>query len=223
VASPDGERLDHLALLKERTETSAASDELRKAQAVLDSLYARVRRSEERLRDAEKTLASSQAKMASEANLSEYLKQIVIRQQERIANHNRELAEHRVELESARKQADFSKERASQAEERYLNRLERRSAELKALWSIHFPKFDFHQQPFRWTAEQDFGGRLEVERSLRELADAPDPAKLSRSKIRTTGEHHSRFTIPDRVECRLFYKVKDGRVEIRRLCKKKDC
>ena len=32
----------------------------------------------------------------------------------------------------------------------------------------------------------------------------------------------SRFTIPDRVECRLFYTVKAGRIDIRRLCKKKD-
>jgi hypothetical protein len=58
---------------------------------------------------------------------------------------------------------------------------------------------------------------------LAPVAEGPDPVKLSRSRMHATGEHHSRFTIPDRVECRLFYAVKDGRIDVRRMCKKKDC
>jgi hypothetical protein len=46
---------------------------------------------------------------------------------------------------------------------------------------------------------------------------------LSRSRMHATHEHHSRFTIPNGVECRLFYAVKGGRIQIKRMCLKKDC
>jgi hypothetical protein len=58
-------------------------------------------------------------------------------------------------------------------------------------------------------------------RALKALADAPDPVRLSRSRMHT-GEHHSGFTIPDGVECRLFYSVAGGRIEISRMCQHKD-
>lgn len=82
---------------------------------------------------------------------------------------------------------------------------------------------EFSQQALRWSAEQDFRGRIEIERALKEMHEAADPVKLSRSRMHATGEHHSRFTLADGVECRLFYVVRNGNVEIRRMCKKKDC
>lgn len=94
---------------------------------------------------------------------------------------------------------------------------------LKALWAVHFPKIDFQPQPLRWYSEQQFNARVEIERALRILADAHDPVRLSRSRMHDTGEHHSRFTIPDGIECRLFYRVKDGRIEVSRMCQRKDC
>jgi hypothetical protein len=94
---------------------------------------------------------------------------------------------------------------------------------LKASWAVHFPKIDFQQQPLHWCVEQDFRARLEIERALKTLADAPDPVRLSRSRMRNTGEHHSEFTIPHGVECRLFYSVKGRRIEISRMCQRKDC
>jgi hypothetical protein len=69
-----------------------------------------------------------------------------------------------------------------EAEARYVSRLERRSKELRELWEIHYPRIDFSQQPVRWSAEQDFKGRIEIERALKELAEADDPVTLSRSK-----------------------------------------
>jgi hypothetical protein len=110
-----------------------------------------------------------------------------------------------------------------EAEARYVSRLERRSKELRELWEIHYPRIDFSQQPVRWSAEQDFKGRIEIERALKELAEADDPVTLSRSRMHATHEHHSRFTIPNGVECRLFYMVKGGRIQIKRICLKKDC
>jgi hypothetical protein len=92
-----------------------------------------------------------------------------------------------------------------------------------SIWSIHYPRIDFSQQSLRWSAEQDFGGRVEIERAMRELSEADDPVTLSRSRMHATREHHSRFTIPTGVECRVFYVVHNGRIEIRRMCMKKDC
>ncbi len=220
---PSSEELDFSALQLERQTQICTSTELSQAQKSADQALHRVQSLEERLRRAEASLASALASQHNEQQLNSALQSLINKQQSAIRELN-------VELENARKSDDQLKAHLekrkrdfTEAEMRFVSRRERRAKELQSLWAIHFPKIDFHQQPLRWCAEQDFSGRLEVERALKELADAPDPVKLSRSRMHDSHEHHSRFTIPKGVECRLFYTVSNGRISIRRMCKKKDC
>ena len=133
------------------------------------------------------------------------------------------------ELEIAQRDAGASREKVIEAqceaeriEALHVSRRERRSNELKELWAIHFPNIDFRQQPLRWAAEQDFVSRLEIERALKELSQADDPVTLSRSRMHVSKDHHSGFTIPNGVACRLYFAVHSGRIEVRNMCKKKD-
>jgi len=183
---------------------------------------ARTRKIEERLRRAQESLATATAQRSEDVTLQESLKAMVENQLRVRAQLAKDLDVARSNAVSATERLNRKEQESAAAEARYISRLERRTSELKSLWAIHFAKVDFRQQPLRWTAEQDFVGRLEIERAIKELVDAPDPVKLSRSRMHTTHEHHSRFTIPKGVECRLFFVVSQGRIDVRRICKKKD-
>ena len=159
---------------------------------------------EKRLRRAQESLATITAKRSEDAAFQESLKAMVEHQCKLQAKLTEELAEARADAAVSKERLNQKEQERAEAEARYVSRLERRVTELTALWGIRFATVDFRQQPSRWAAEQDFGGRLEIERALKELVDAPDPVKLSRSRMHVTHEHHSRFTIPKGVECRMF-------------------
>ena len=167
-------------------------------------------------------MASALTNQHDGQQLNTALQSLIAKQQEMIRALKCDLENTRKTDDRLKTELEKRNKDASEAEMRFVSRLERRTKELHSLWAIHFPKIDFNSQPLKWCAEQDFNGRLEIERALKELADAPDPVKLSRSRMHDTHEHHSRFTIPKGVECRLFYTAGEGRINIRRMCKKKD-
>jgi hypothetical protein len=80
-------------------------------------------------------------------------------------------------------------------------------------WSIHFPRISFDRQPVRWVVHKRHKERLSLERKLIELNQSEDPAALSLGKMRASGEHHLRFKL-EHVECRMYYKVSDQRIQI---------
>ena len=220
---PKVEEEDFIALTKEHQEQASA-------RAVLQTALAEAKSAEERRRVIETALERTQEKLREvqarhSVDASTQAAQDLLIQQQR-----RRLEELQENLERAQQEKQLSdrylgklEQEASMYQGRYIGRVGRREKEIQSLWAIHYPRVDFRPQPLRWTAEQDFHARLEIERALRELADADDPVALSRSKMHATHEHHSRFTIPKGVECRMFYVVNSGRIEIRKLCKKKDC
>jgi hypothetical protein len=220
---PDNERQDYEALKRERSQKEVASRNLEIAQRSLDESDKRIRTLEQRLQRTEELLATSSSRQNTGSQLNNSLESQIRGQQESIVGLKKELELASRATNEFNVQLAKEKKNAADSEARFVNRLERRTKQLKALWGVHYPKIDFHQQPLYWSAEQDFAGWLEIERALKELADAPDPVKLSRSRMHTTHEHHSRFTIPNGVECRMFYTVKNGRIELHRICKKKDC
>jgi hypothetical protein len=223
ASMPDTERQDFEALERERNQKILASRTLETAQRSADGADKRMRTLGERLRRAEELLESSSSRRNTESQLNTSLESLIRGQQESILQLKEDLKRAARATEEFKAQLAKERQNAAESESRFVNRLERRTKQLKALWGVHYPKVDFHQQPLRWSAEQDFAGWLEIERALKELADAPDPVKLSRSRIHATHEHHSRFTIPNGVECRMFYSVKSGRIDLLRMCKKKDC
>lgn len=222
VETPAAEKDDFQNLEEERGRNLQAVSEFNAAKRDSAKAEEHVRSLERRLRRAEELLASVTAKSNSDSALQEALKAQIQIQHREISRLSAELKSAEADAASA-KECLNRKERAhAEADGRFVSRLERRSREIEALWGVHFPKFSFHPQPLRWAAGLDFPARIEIERALKELADAPDPAKLNRSKMHT-GDLHSRFVIPKGVECRMFYRTKGGRVEVSRMCKKKDC
>lgn len=214
---------DLLKLKKDREARQVAAKALETAQRDSIESQSRIKKLEERLRQAEQSLASTLSKQSAGTLLQSAMESVIQSQQATINRLKNEVLAANQEAAAKQQKLEQKEKDDADADSRFVSRRERRARELKELWSIHFPRLDFHQQPLRWAAEQEFRGRLEIERALKEMVEADDPVALSRSKMRTTGEHHSRFTIPKNVECRLFYSAKDGRITIRRLCKKKDC
>jgi hypothetical protein len=223
VATPQAEDDDFNSLEQESGKKAVALKLQESARKESEAAEARSRKIEERLLRAQESLAAAAAQRSENATLQESLKAMVENQLRLQAQLAKELGETRSNAATATERLNRKEQESTIAEAHYVSRLERRTSELKSLWGIHFAKVDFRQQPLRWAAEQDFVGRLEIERAIKELVDAPDPVKLSRSRMHDTHEHHSRFTIPKGVECRLFFVVSQGRIEVRRMCKKKDC
>jgi hypothetical protein len=174
------------------------------------------------LKRAEDRLAEITSRSYTDQALQASLKQQFQDERKRRETLVTDLAKAKLEAEGIRERLADAKREQERLEALHVSRRERRSKELKQLWAIHFPKVDFQPQPLRWAAEQDWESRLEIERALAELARADDPVTLSRSKIHTTHEHHSGFMIAGGVPCRLFYKVVEGRIDVRKMCKKKD-
>lgn len=220
--TPTDEAEDFQALEQELATKALAAASLSGAQRSVDSSDDHIRTLKERERRHEGQIASLISKAAADSSLQESLKLLLKAEVQARASVSDDLQRALLENAALKDKLKNKETESALAESAYVKRLERRTNELKALWRVHFPRFDFRQQPLRWATEQDFAGRIEIERALKELADAPDPVKLSRSKMHATQEHHSRFTIPKGVECRLFFVVEKGRVDVRRLCKKKD-
>jgi hypothetical protein len=174
------------------------------------------------LKRVEEKLAEMTSRSYSDQVLQASLEQHFQSERKRREQLVTDLAKAKLEAEVIHERLAKAKREKEQLEELHVNRRERRGKELKQLWAIHFPKIDFQPQPLRWAAEQNWESRLEIERALTELARADDPVTLSRSKIRTTNDHHSGFKIAGGIACRLFYKVADGRIDVRKMCKKKD-
>lgn len=223
ATAPATERQDFDALEQERTQKTLACHTVETTQKAANDAERRMRALEERLRRAEASLASSSSRQNEDSQLNSALESLIQMQQQSIVELRDDLKRATKATEDFKAQLARERQNAAESEARFVSRLERRAKQLKALWTVHYPNIDFNQQPLRWSAEQDFAGWLEIERALKELADAPDPVKLSRSRMHATHEHHSRFTIPNGVECRMFYAVKNGRIDLRRMCKKKDC
>ncbi|HXE08232.1 MAG TPA: hypothetical protein VN612_10070 [Acidobacteriaceae bacterium] len=220
---PGEERHDYEQLLLERTSRDQATQALEVARATATAADERIATLSRRLQRAEELLASYAARQSTDASLQSALRKLVEDQSKGISSFRMELEAAKSTAEQASAKLEVQKNHTAAAECRYVSRLEKRGKELRDLWSIHYPRMEFSQQALRWSAEQDFRGRIEIERALKEMHEAADPVKLSRSRMHATGEHHSRFTLADGVECRLFYVVRNGNVEIRRMCKKKDC
>jgi hypothetical protein len=189
--APNGELEDFRALISEREERKLASRALKSAQESSEHAQKRIESLEERLRKAEDRLASSSASRSVESNLNTALESLIQSQQQSIEALRREREIAKRDAEELQNKLNKQESKTIEAEARYSSRLERRVKEIQALWAIHYPKVDFKQQPLRWAAEQDFSGRVEIERALKELTDAPDPVKLSRSRMHATHEHHS--------------------------------
>jgi uncharacterized protein YaaW (UPF0174 family) len=221
--APATERQDFEALEQERAQKALASHTLETTQKSANDAERRMRLVEDRLRRAKASLASSSSRQNAESQLNSSLEFLISTQQQSIIELRENLVRATKATEDFKVQLARERQNAADSDARFVNRLERRAKQLRALWTVHYPNIDFNQQPLRWAAEQDFAGWLEIERALKELADAPDPVKLSRSRIHATHEHHSKFTIPNGVQCRMFYAVKNGRIDLRRMCKKKDC
>lgn len=213
---------DDLGLRESFNAASGASDAKRAAQRNADKNDASVRSYEERLRRVEDRLAATVQKTLEDQALKTALKSQMDQDRRTKQRLEEELVSAKNEAENSLRLLSEKSQEEERAVSRHHKHLERRSSELKALWSIHFKNLDFHSQPLRWAADQDFSGWLEIERALKELSEATDPVILSRSKMHTTGEHHLGFTIPHKVPCRIFYVVSNGRIGIRRMCKKKD-
>ncbi len=222
TSAPPSEEHDFTALQLERQTRIKTSAELSQTQTSVHRTSQNIQSIEERLSRAEASLASALTNQHDGQQLNTALQSLIAKQQEMIRALKCDLENTRKTDDRLKTELEKRNKDASEAEMRFVSRLERRTKELHSLWAIHFPKIDFNSQPLKWCAEQDFNGRLEIERALKELADAPDPVKLSRSRMHDTHEHHSRFTIPKGVECRLFYTAGEGRINIRRMCKKKD-
>lgn len=220
--TPRPEKQDFEQLLLERTSRDQASSALAavaNANAVAEERIANLSK---KLRRAEEALASYAARQSTDAGLQSSLRTLAEEQRNAIGYLKSELDAAKRTLQQTAAKLELQANQTAEAETRYINRIERRGKELKELWSVHFPRMEFSPQALRWSAEQDFRGRIEIERALKEMHEAGDPVKLSRSRYHT-GEHHSRFTLADGVECRLFYVVRNGTIEVRRMCKKKDC
>lgn len=220
--TPRPEKQDFEQLLLERTSRDQASSALAavaNANAVAEERIANLSK---KLRRAEEALASYAARQSTDAGLQSSLRTLAEEQRNAIGYLKSELDAAKRTLQQTAAMLEIQANQTAEAETRYVNRIERRGKELKELWSVHFPRMEFSPQALRWSAEQDFRGRIEIERALKEMHEARDPVKLSRSRYHT-GEHHSRFTLADGVECRLFYVVRNGTIEVRRMCKKKDC
>lgn len=220
--TPRPEKQDFEQLLLERTSRDQASSALAavvNANAVAEERIANLSK---KLRRAEEALASYAARQSTDAGLQSALRTLAEEQRNAIGYLKSELDAAKRTLQQTAAKLELQANQTAEAEARYINRIERRGKELKELWSVHFPRMEFSPQALRWSAEQDFRGRIEIERALKEMHEAGDPVKLSRSRYHT-GEHHSRFTLADGVECRLFYVVRNGTIEVRRMCKKKDC
>jgi uncharacterized protein YaaW (UPF0174 family) len=221
--TPRPEKLDFEQLLLERTSRDQASSTLIAVENANTAAEERIANLSKKLRRAEETLASYAARQSTDAGLQSSLRTLAEVQQNAIRDLKTELDAAKRTLQHTTTRLELQASQTAVAEARYIHRLERRGKELKELWSLHFPKMQFSPQTLHWSAEQDFRGRIEIERALKEMHEARDPVKLSRSRMHTTGEHHSRFTLADGVECRLFYVVRNGIIEVRRMCKKKDC
>lgn len=178
---------------------------------------------ERKLADAEQSLRGMIHRVAADNNLQNSLETQICSLRRRVEELTVACEESAREIERTEAALAQAQSRAENAHRVYESRLTKRKSELEMLWSIHFPTVKFAPQAIRWAAEQDFGGRLEIERALKELADADDPVQLSRSKMHTTGEHHSGFTIPHGVPCRIFYTASGKNIRISRMCKRKDC
>lgn len=223
ASSPEVEEEDFVVMERERHGRNLAASALDRAQSGSREATGRIETLQSRLRRAEELLASATANRSDNSTLQGALESVVQGQQRTISQLQDELRKALDGASTAKAKLVNQERETLEAEARYVSRLERRSKELRELWEIHYPRIDFSQQPVRWSAEQDFKGRIEIERALKELAEADDPVTLSRSRMHATHEHHSRFTIPNGVECRIFYAVKGGRIQIKRMCLKKDC
>lgn len=220
--TPAPAKEDFELLLLEKKSTAQAVADLDAAIIADNAAAERTTAVSKKLRNEEEQLALSKAR--NEADPVQRAAQEA--QEERLhkmiealtAERDREkLSKELSEAEVRRLTAESEKHKS-----KYDRHLENRAAELRQLWSVHFPRMNFSPQALRWCANREFMSWLEIERALKELHDAKDPVKLSRSRMNTTDQHHSRFTIAGGVECRLFYDVKAGIIEVRRMCKKKD-
>lgn len=220
--TPRPEKQDFEQLLLERTSRDQASNALAAVENANAVAEERIANLSKKLRRAEEALASYAARQSTDAGLQSSLRTLAEEQRNAIGYLKTELDAAKRTLQQTAAKLELQANQTAEAEARYINRIERRGKELKELWSVHFPRMEFSPQALRWSAEQDFRGRIEIERALKEMHEAGDPVKLSRSRYHT-GEHHSRFTLADGVECRLFYVVRNGTIEVRRMCKKKDC
>ena len=220
--TPRPEKQDFEQLSLERTSRDQASNALAAVENANAVAEERIANLSKKLRRAEEALASYAARQSTDAGLQSSLRTLAEEQRNAIGYLKTELDAAKRTLQQTAAKLELQANQTAEAEARYINRIERRGKELKELWSVHFPRMEFSPQALRWSAEQDFRGRIEIERALKEMHEAGDPVKLSRSRYHT-GEHHSRFTLADGVECRLFYVVRNGTIEVRRMCKKKDC
>jgi len=220
--TPRPEKQDFEQLLLERTSRDQASNALAAVENANAVAEERIANLSKKLRRAEEALASYAARQSTDAGLQSSLRTLAEEQRNAIEHLKTELDAAKRTLQQTAAKLELQANQTAEAEARYINRIERRGKELKELWSVHFPRMEFSPQALRWSAEQDFRGRIEIERALKEMHETGDPVKLSRSRY-NTGEHHSRFTLADGVECRLFYVVRNGTIEVRRMCKKKDC
>lgn len=222
VTVPPQVHRDDLALQAERRDSEKLTGLKEDAEAQVKKHVASVLACKDRLRKAEQRLGESIEKSMQDQTLKASLEFQITLERRVIERMASELEQAVSEAAKSRTALAEKEREAEHAAKRHVNRLERRSKELSALWGVHFQNMAFDPQPLRWAAEQDFLAWMEIERALKDLSDAKDPVALSRSKMRVTGEHHSAFVIPDRVPCRIFYVVEKGTIRIKRMCKKKD-
>lgn len=219
---PQNETEDFESLERDREKALQAQKALEHIERQASQANGTESRQDSILKRAEERLAEITSRSYTDQALQASLKQQLQHERDRREKLVTDLAKAKLEAEVIRERLADAKRERERLEALHVSRRERRSNDLKQLWAIHFPKVDFQPQPLRWAAEQDWKSRIEIERALAELARADDPVTLSRSKIHTTNEHHSGFMIAGGVPCRLFYKVVDGRIDVRRICKKKD-
>lgn len=181
----------------------------------VSNLQAKLEKAEARLREAETRALVDEATERSNAFLREALAK-------EMAETSRTLAREKICLAEAQAKLDQELNWLKEASARLEEKTESRKRQIEQLWAIHFKAMTFGSQPLRWSAQKTFLERLEIERALVELKEAPDPVALSRSKMRVSGEHHSAFTLAQGVPCRIFYRVNYGGIHIERIAKKSE-
>jgi hypothetical protein len=221
-SAPRNETEDFESLERDREKASQAQKALEHIERQASQANGAASLQESLLKKTEDQLAEITSRSYDDQVLQASLQQQLQKERKRREKLITDLAKAKLEAEVIRERLIDAKREQERLEALHVSRRERRSKELRELWAIHFPKVEFQPQPLRWAAEQDWESRLEIERALAELARADDPVTLSRSKMHATNEHHSGFTIAGGVPCRLFYKVAAGRIDVRKMCKKKD-
>ncbi len=222
VFTPQSEKTDFFALEEITREREAAEDSASSSTSLREKALLNVDSLERSLKSTQEIIASFTITQTAESGVRSSLEKMVYDQQQKLRRLENELTTAKEAYTQALSREAAEKKKALAAAAKQEERIERRCKELKALWQIRYSRIVFDSSPLRWAAKQDFQDRIEIERALAELHDAKDPVALSRNRMHATHEHHSGFTLKNGTPCRIFYSVRDGCINISRMCKKKD-